>query len=121
MKLWRVVLLTNLALVVGIFAGYLAWGRPLVRLQEELARQQAPQIERTWTVKGVVRAIFPDRNLVILTHDDIPGYMGPMTMGFPARDPSLYEGLDIGDVVRVTLRGIPPNLLITAIVREGET
>ena len=121
MRLWRVVLLMNAALFLGLFLGFLAWGRPFLRVQRELARQQAPVTERTWTVRGVVRAIFPDQSVIVLTHEDIPGYMAPMTMGFPVRDPTLYDGLDIGDVVRFTLRGIPPNLLITAIVKEGRT
>jgi Cu/Ag efflux protein CusF len=120
-RLWRAVVLVNLALALGLLLGYLAWGRPLVRAQQQLARQPAAGIEQTWTVEGVVRAIFPDRNMVVLTHGDIPGYMVPMTMGFQVRDPRLYEGLDIGDIVRVTLRGIPPDLVITAISREGKS
>jgi Cu/Ag efflux protein CusF len=42
-----------------------------------------------------------------------------MTMGFPVKDPKLVEGLDIGATVRFTLTGIPPDLAITAISREG--
>ena len=124
MRLWRVVLMTNLALGLGLFLGYLAWGRPFLRLERqlELARQQSPPgVERAWTVRGVVRAIFPDRNMIILTHEDIPGYMTSMTMGFLVRDPGLYEGLDIGETIRFTLRGVPPNVVITAITREGKS
>jgi Cu/Ag efflux protein CusF len=121
-SLWRAIVLVNLALGLGLLLGYLAWGRPLMRLeqQRELAGQ-TPGVERTWTVRGVVRAIFPDRNTIILTHEDMPGYMGPMTMGFTVRDPRLYEGLDIGDIVRFTVRGVPPNVMITAITREGRS
>jgi Cu/Ag efflux protein CusF len=115
-------LLMNLALGFGLLLGYLAWGRPYVRQERELVllRQQSPPgVERAWTRRGVVRAIFPERNMIILTHEDIPGYMAPMTMGFLVRDPRLYEGLDIGETIRFTLRGIPPNVVITAITREG--
>src|SRR5262245_33733037 len=118
MRLWRAVLLMNLALALGLFLGFLAWGRPFLRLERELelARQQsAPAVERTWTVRGVVRAIFPDRNTIVITHDDIPGYMPSMTMGFAVREPRLYEGLDIGETIRFTLTGVPPNVVITAI------
>jgi Cu/Ag efflux protein CusF len=118
MRLWRAVLLMNLALGLGLFVGYLAWGRELLRLEQDLAaaRQQAA-VPRTWTVRGIVRAILPQANVVILTHEDIPGFMGSMTMGFPVQDPKFYEGLDIGETVRFTLTGVPPNLVITAIER----
>ena len=125
MRLWRVVLLLNLALGLGILLGYLAWGRQIPRLERELdvARRQAglAGTERTWTVRGVVRAVLPDVSVVILTHDDIPGFMGPMTMGFRVREPQLYRGLDIGETVRFTLTGVPPNVVITAITREGRS
>ena len=118
MRLWRAVLLMNLALGLGLFVGYLAWGRELLRLEQDLAaaRQQA-EIPRTWTVRGIVRAVLPQANVVILTHEDIPGFMGSMTMGFAVQDPKFYEGLDIGETVRFTLTGVPPNLVITAIER----
>jgi len=118
MRLWRAVLLMNLALAVGLMLGYLAWGRQLVRLEQELsaARRQAA-VPRTWTARGVVRAVLPQANVIIVTHEDIPGYMTSMTMGFPVKDPKLMEGLDIGETVRFTLNGVPPDLAITAIER----
>lgn len=122
MKLWRVVLLVNLSLGVGLLLGFLTWGRQAAELERELrlVRQQTSLagMERTWTLRGVVRAVLPDMNVVVLTHEDIPGYMGPMTMGFRVHEPQLYRGLDIGDPVRFTLEGVPPNLSITAIARE---
>jgi Cu/Ag efflux protein CusF len=112
----------NLALALGVMLGYLAWGRQLVRLEQELstARQQAAAMPRTWTVRGIVRAVLPQANVVILTHEDIPGVMASMTMGFPVQDPKLFQGLDIGATVRFTLTGAPPNLVITAIAREDQ-
>jgi Cu/Ag efflux protein CusF len=122
LKLWRVVLLVNLSLGVGLLLGFLAWGRQAAELEREvrLVRQQASLagVERTWTLRGVVRAVLPDMDVIVLTHEDIAGYMGPMTMGFRVREPQLYRGLDIGDPVRFTLTGVPPNLSITAIARD---
>ena len=123
MRLWRVVLLMNLALGVGVVMGYLAWGRPLGELERDLALMRSQiaglGVERTWIVRGVVRAILPDLNVVVLTHGEIPGFMGPMTMGFRVHEPQVYRGLDIGDTVRFTLKGAPPNVVITAIARES--
>ena len=121
MRLWRVVVLVNLALGVGLMLGYLAWGRESARLAGELERARGQQgvagVERTWHARGVVRAVLPELNVVVLTHEDLVGYMGSMTMGFRVHDPKLYEGLDIGDTVRFTLSGVPPNVEITALAK----
>ena len=119
MSLWRVVILLNLALALGVGWGYLWWGRQVVRLQRELvaARAQLPTVEREWTVTGVVRAVLSDIDVVVLTHEEIPGYMAPMTMGFRAVSPKIYEGVRIGDAVRFTVRGTPPNVRIVKLER----
>lgn len=117
MRAWKVVVLLNLALALGVGWGYLWWGRWAERLARELAvaRAAAPAVERQWQVEGVVRAILPEINVIVLTHQEIPGFMAPMTMGFRAMTPKIYEGVQIGDAVRFTLRGVPPNVAITAI------
>ena len=123
MRLWRVVLLVNLALGVGVLCGYLGWGREAARLGQELERTRQQQAtagsRRSWQARGVVRAVLPELNVVVLTHEDLTGYMGSMTMGFRVHDPKLYEGLDIGDAVVFTLTGTPPNVEITAIAKQG--
>ena len=120
MRPWKVVALVNLALVLGVGWGYLWWGRQVVRLQRELtARSLGSAIEREWTVNGVVRAILADLDVVVLTHEEIPGYMAPMTMGFRAASPKIYEGVRVGDAVRFTVRGAPPNVKIVAIEKAA--
>ncbi len=123
MRLWRVVLLVNLALGLGLLLGYLAWGRELTRLGQELEQARTRQLvagsQRTWHARGVVRAVLPELNVVVLTHEDLPGYMGSMTMGFRVHDPKLYDGLDIGDTVRFTLTGAPPDVEITALAKAA--
>ncbi|HXA97501.1 MAG TPA: copper-binding protein [Candidatus Dormibacteraeota bacterium] len=122
MRLWRVVVLINLSLGLGLLLGYLAWGRETVRLGDELQRARQQQlvagVERTWHSRAIVRAVLPELNVVVLTHEDLAGYMGSMTMGFRVHDPQLYQGLDIGDVVSFTLTGVPPNVEITALAKE---
>lgn len=117
MRLWKVVLLVNLALALGVGGGYLWWGRQVVQLQRELAaaRSRAATAVREWTVTGVVRAVLPELDVVVLTHEEVPGFMAPMTMGFRAASAKIYEGLAIGDAVRFTVRGAPPNVTIVAI------
>ncbi len=125
MRLWRVIILLNLALAIGLLLGYLAWGRQVGALEQELAltRQSgtAPGIEQVFTTQGVVRALIPEINVVVLTHDEIKGFMPAMTMGFRTAEPQLFRGVAVGDVVRFTLKGVPPNVLITEMVKEGRS
>ena len=118
MRAWKVVVLLNLALVVGVGWGYVFWGLRAARLDRELALARAAAasgVEREWVVAGVVRAILPELDVLVITHAEIPGLMAPMTMGFRAASPKIHEGISIGDEVRFTLRGVPPNVVVTAI------
>jgi Cu/Ag efflux protein CusF len=116
MAVWRVVLLLNLALAVGMGWGYLWWGRDVSRLTRELAEARAAAAgPREYRADGVVRAVLPDISVLVITHDEIPGYMPAMTMGFRAVSPKIYEAVEVGDAVRFTLQGTPPNLAIVAV------
>jgi Cu/Ag efflux protein CusF len=119
MRPWRVVVLVDLALLLGVGAGYLWWGQQARRLAGELRTAQAVATtaggEREYHGTGVVRAGLADLGILVITHGDIPGYMPSMTMGFRAASPQILESVRPGDAVRFTLRGTPPNLAITAI------
>jgi Cu/Ag efflux protein CusF len=119
MRLWKVVVLVDLALALGVGAGYLWWGQQARRLGRELELARAAAAtglgEREFQATGIVRAGLPDLGMIVVTHGEIPGYMPPMTMGFRAISPEILESIKPGDAVRFTLRGTPPNLAITAI------
>jgi Cu/Ag efflux protein CusF len=120
MRAWYFVIAVNLAALSGVGAGYLYWGRDNQRLTAELkmARAVTPRPEREWKdVAGVVRGVMPEMGVVVLSHDDMPGYMRPMTMGFKVESPQLYDGLEVGDAVSFTLKGRPPRVRITAMER----
>jgi Cu/Ag efflux protein CusF len=117
MRAWHFVIAVNVAAAMGVGAGYLYWGRDTARLAAELkiAKSAAPRPEREWKdVAGVVRGVMPELGVVVLSHADMAGYMRPMTMGFKVEAPRLYEGLEVGDPVQFTLRGVPPRVRITA-------
>lgn len=118
MAVWQVVVLVNLALAIGLGSGYLWGGREAGRLRGELAAVRTTSLtggEREFQGQGVVRAILPELNVIVLTHNDIPGYMPPMTMGFRAASPRLLDGVAVGDSVHFLLRGTLPNLSVTGI------
>ena len=125
MKLWRAVLLMNLALALGISIGYIAWGRQVPALEAELAlakqRIVPLGVERVFEGQGVIRALIQEINVLVLSHDEINGFMPSMTMGFRLRDPQLFQGLAVGDLVRFTLKGVPPNLVIVEIAKGAKS
>lgn len=122
MRLWLAGLLVNLALVLGVTVGYVRWGTRVAELERELASAPAPTPAptpasgpREWRVRGVVRASLPEISVLVLSHEDIPGFMTPMTMGFRTASPEAHAGLQVGDTVWFTLRGTPPDVAITAV------
>jgi Cu/Ag efflux protein CusF len=118
MRLWRVIVLVDLALLIGVGTGYLWWGQQARRLARELETARAVAAtaggEREFHATGVVRAGLADVGILVITHGEIAGYMPPMTMGFRTES-RILESVKPGDAVRFTLRGTPPNLAITAI------
>ena len=81
MAVSRVVVLLNLSLAIGIGWGYLFWGRDATRLSRELTEARAAAAgPREYHGGGVIRAVLPDINVLVITHDEIPGYMPAMTM-----------------------------------------
>jgi Cu/Ag efflux protein CusF len=122
MRAWKAVALIDLALALGLGWGYLWWGQQARRLEQDLAVARvaaATTGEREYQATGVVRAGLADLGMLVLTHGDIPGYMPAMTMGFRTASPKIVESVKVGDAVRFTLRGTPPNLAITAIEKTA--
>jgi Cu/Ag efflux protein CusF len=122
MRLWKVVILVNLALALGLVAGYLWWDREVARLRREVetVRQEArvPVAPRRWVVQGIVRAPLPDQGLVLITHEPIPGLMGAMTMPFRVSDGGLMRGIEPGDRVQFVLVATGDDLLVVALERD---
>lgn len=124
MRLYKVVILVNLAVGFGLLAGYLWWERDAQRLRRELetARQSTPARlggEKSWSVKGIVRAVLQKDGLVVITHEPLPGLMGSMTMAFRLNDRALIKGIGPGDRVQFTLVAADKDLVLVALWKEG--
>jgi Cu/Ag efflux protein CusF len=123
MRLYKVVLLVNLAVGVGFLLGSLWWGPEVGRLRREVAssRQGAivrPSAEESWLAHGVVRVLAPEINRIFIDHGDIPGLMEAMTMAFEPEDPKMFNGLAPGDQIRFTLRKKGERLILVAIQKD---
>ncbi len=123
MRIWKVILLVDLALALGVGGGYLWWAREVRTLRQELAAaRQAAETrlarERSWTVRGIVRVVLPSQGAIFITHETIPDLMPGMTMGFEAEDPKILDGLQPGDPIRFTLQQQGQRLRVVAIDRQ---
>lgn len=56
---------------------------------------------RSYTTRGTIKAIAPDRLSAKIAHEEIPGFMKAMTMPF-VTTPALLTGITVGDRVNFT-------------------
>jgi len=134
MAVWQVVLFVNLTLAVGLGLGYAGWGRKAEALDRalETSRARVEQLERErqactsgarvgeqqWQARGVVRAIYPQAGLLVITHEEIPGFLPARTTSFRAVSPKIGDALRVGDPIRFSLRGtLRDDAAIVAIAR----
>lgn len=123
MRLYKVIILVNIALGAGYLFGYHWWGQEVIRLKRELtgAKQTAPARsagERSWSVRGIVRGISPELKLIFVTHEAIPDLMGSMTMGFRMDDTKLMQDLTPGDQIQFTMKETGNQLVIVSLQKE---
>ena len=122
MRLYKAVILANLAFGLGLLSGYLWWQRDVDRLSRELAatRQSNPALPSVqgWSVLGIVRGVLAKDGMVIITHEPIPGLMGSMTMAFRVSDRALMRGLGPGDRVQFTLVAADKDLVLVEVRKE---
>jgi Cu(I)/Ag(I) efflux system periplasmic protein CusF len=64
------------------------------------SEQKSPQ---TVVGEGKVIAVEPGSEEVVVKHEEIKGFMGPMTMGYKVSPPSLLNRVNAGDTVRFTI------------------
>jgi protein SCO1/2 len=76
---------------------------------------------KTYSAHGVVQAVSPDHRHATIKHDAIPGYMGAMTMDFPARDTNTLNGISAGDEISFTLAVTETDDWIENVQRLGKT
>ena len=63
----------------------------------------AKNIKQAFEVKGIVRKISENENKVHIEHEEIPNYMGAMTMPFLVRDKNVFEIIRKGDEIKFEL------------------
>jgi protein SCO1/2 len=67
-----------------------------------MACRQAPP-PKQYELTGQILSIKPERNEVVLKHDDIKNFMPAMTMPYKVKEPALLTGRKEGDLIKATL------------------
>ena len=68
-----------------------------------LAQAQQPEGPGLHRGVGVVVEAVPGQDMLIVDHEEIPGFMGPMVMGYAVASPELLQGLEAGDAIEFTV------------------
>ena len=78
---------------------------PVASAPHQGLTSRATEAEKSQAVvgEGAVVATIPTASQVVLDHEEIKGFMEPMTMGYRVDPPKLLEGLKPGDRVRFTI------------------
>lgn len=123
MRLWKTVILVNLALALGVLAGYHWWAQEVERLRRELdmvrsSPPAAPVAVKSWRVTGIVRGVAGSDGRILITHEPIPGLMGAMTMSFRVANRTLLTGLSLGDRVQFSLVQADKDLVLVSLRKE---
>jgi protein SCO1 len=80
----------------------------------------APRPEgRRHELTGQVLAVSPERQEIVIRHQEIPGFMPAMTMPFAVKDKGLLEGRVPGDVVLGTLVVTDTNAWLERLTKTG--
>src|SRR5262245_54694320 len=132
MPVWQVILVVNLTLAVGLGFGYAGWGRRAEGLERELEalRVRVEQLEREraacvtgarpgeqqWEARGVVRAVYPQNGMLVVTHEEIAGLLPARTTSFRAIA-SVAREAHVGDAIRFSVRGTLDEAVIVAIAQ----
>jgi hypothetical protein len=132
MPVWQVILVVNLTLAVGLGLGYAGWGRHAEGLERELdaLRVRVEQLEREraacvtgarpgeqqWEARGVVRAVYPQNGMLVVTHEEIAGLLPARTTSFRALSP-VARAAQVGDPIRFSVRGTLEEPVIVAIAQ----
>ena len=75
----------------------------LLALAIAAAACSRPPEAREYELTGQILAVRPERREVVITHQDIKGFMPGMTMPFTVKDTALLTGKQPGDLVTATL------------------
>jgi len=73
----------------------------LAGCSQQAAKSTAPT--KTFQMRGEVMGVDVSGHTATIKHEDIPGFMGAMTMGYPVKDPAELAKLKTGEQITATV------------------
>jgi protein SCO1/2 len=90
----------------------------VVALAAAAACGGAPE-PRRYEVRGQILGVDPEKQEVLMKHEDIPGFMPAMTMPYKVQDGALLQGKQPGDLVTATLIVEEVNAYLSTLTTTG--
>lgn len=80
---------------------------------------ESTNILRSFATRGVIREIPDGKKSLVVSHEEIPGFMPKMTMNFEVRDTNDLHDLAVGDTIVFNIRATQDDSWIDDIRRAG--
>ncbi len=58
---------------------------------------------KTYQMRGEVMGVDASGHTATIKHENIPGFMSAMTMGYPVKDPAEFAKLKVGEQITATV------------------
>ena len=58
---------------------------------------------KQYPIHGQIAGLDPAQHVATIKHDEIPGFMGAMTMGYAVKDPAEFGQLTVGETFNGTV------------------
>jgi protein SCO1/2 len=58
---------------------------------------------KEYPMRGEITGLDAGGRVATIKHEEIPGFMGAMTMGYPVKDPSEFSKLSVGEAITATV------------------
>ena len=65
--------------------------------------QDAAASAKQYQMRGEIMSLDPGGHVATIKHEEIKGFMGAMTMGYPIKDPAEFSKLTVGEPITATV------------------
>jgi Cu/Ag efflux protein CusF len=62
-----------------------------------------PMPAKEYQMHGQITGLDAEGHVATIKHEQIPGFMGAMTMGYPVKDTAEFSKLKVGDTINATV------------------
>jgi len=65
--------------------------------------QESAASAKQYQLRGEIMSLDPSGHVATIKHEEIKGFMGAMTMGYPIKDPAEFSKLTVGEPITATV------------------